>query len=198
MIIGFTMIFLMLFSILAFSIDSAFQAPVSFEFNGFEFSERIFFDDLIFFQDIRKYFTIVNGEEVSFYYPPSSMNQVNVSGDNLSLLSSASFVYFTRAPVEQEEFNPNLIFFDILKLEFAENSFKNSRQGLTSHNLFESELGIVTCDIANSNSFVFVLSNVSSMPSINEVKPFCFELVGSGENFLLLSDYLLYTVHGVI
>lgn len=192
------MIFLMTFSILAFSLDSTFNNPASFEFNGFEFDEKVFFDDRIFMQDIRKYYTVIDDEEVEFYFPPATMSQVNVSEDNLSFLSDASVVYFSRAPVSEDDFNVNLLFYDVLKLEFGENSFKTTLQGLTSHNLFEDEIGIITCDDANRNNFVFVLSNETGMSGIREVEPFCFELIGEGENFLMISDYLLYKTHGVI
>ena len=199
LIAGLVMLFVMLFSIIAFSIDSTFQSQGSFDFNDFTFRQKTVFDNKLYGQDIWKYYTFINGDEVEFYFTPQSMTQVNVSQSNLSAISSASRVLFTRRPVEQnDEFNINVLFFDVLVSEYDEFSRKIVGYGLLEHNVFESDLPLITCEFASSSDFVIILSNFSISPSIREVEPYCFEISGSGESMLQVSDYLLYKTHGVI
>ncbi len=197
LIVSLLMIFLMVFSIIAISvIDSS---PTSgFEYNGFEFNEKVVFDDVLFFDDILKYYTVINGEEVQFFFPPGRTSQVNVSEENLSYLGFADVIYFTRNPLNETDFNVNAVFFEYLTIEYNRFSFKAVGQGLTRHTLFESDVPIIGCDDASSNSLVFYLSEEPGQPSIVEVEPFCFKIQGNGEDLLFVSDYLLYKTHGVI
>lgn len=200
LIVGLLMVFLMVFSILAFSIDSSFRGQGDFEFNNFVFNEKIIFDDQIFNQDIRKYYTKINGEEIQFFFTPDMMSRVNVSANNLDSIRTASSVYFSRAPLSDDyEFNNELLFFDILKIEFAKNSFIYSKQGLKSHNVFESDLEVITCNDASEDSLVFMLGVESTaLPTIKETEDYCFEVSGDSDNLLFVSDYLLYKIHRVI
>lgn len=200
LIMGLSMVFLMVFSILAFAIDYSFFGRSSFEYNGFVFSEKIVFDDLIFFQDIVRYSSVISGEEVYFFFPPNLMSAVVDSTENISMLKDASSVSFSRSPlVEGEESNLNSLFFDFIFFEFSRHSFKSSRRGVLYHTIFDSDLSIISCNDANSSSFVFILSEeISQDPSISEISPFCFEIKGSNEGLLYISDYLLYKSHGVI
>lgn len=198
-IVGLLMVFLMVFSILAFSLDGSMSEGGSFDFNGFRFDQLIVFEDQFFFQEIVKYSTEVEGVEVLFFFHPASMYEVNDSSTNLVDLSSSSVLLFSRKPLsESSEFNTNLFFFDALILELNKYSFRNMRYGVLESSSFEPGQEVINCDLASRSTPVFILSDDVGSPSIFEVSDYCYELRGEGDNFLYLSDYLLYKLHGVI
>lgn len=196
-IIGLVLAFLMVFSILAITLDGSVSGN-SLVFNDVEFKQKVVYDP-IFMQDIYKFYANMDGGEVQFFFSPFESSSLNVTSDNLSDLNFASSVLFSRNPMDEEfEFNSNLLFFDVLVSEFNKYSFKQVGFGLTSHTVFESERGIINCDSASRFTPVFILSENISSPSIVEVSPYCFEIIGNGENLLRVSDYLLLKVHDVI
>jgi hypothetical protein len=196
-IIGLVLAFLMVFSILAITLDGS-GSGNSVVFNDVEFRQKIVFDP-IFMQDIYKFYSGMDGGEVQFFFSPFESSSMNVTSDNLSDLEFASTILFSRNPMDEEfEFDANLLFFDVLVSEFNKYSFKPVGYGLTSHTVFEYERGIIDCDSASRFTPVFILSEVVGSQSITEISPYCFEIVGNGENLLRVSDYLLLKVHGVI
>jgi len=199
-VLGLLMIFLMVGSIVAFAIIDNFDGGSNtFEHNGFRFEQIIVFDDVLFLSDIVRYSTTINGEEVLFFFPPSLTAQVNVSSSNIDYLSNSSVVLFSRPSVEIDaEFDEDLLFFDYVVSEFFKFSFKQVRYGVLSESIFDSDLPVITCNDASKDVFVFFFSKNGSVPSINEVSPYCFEVSGSRDNLLYVSDFLLYKVHRVI
>lgn len=198
-IVGLLMVFLMVFSILAFSLDGSSRVGASFDFNDFRFNQVVIFEDQFFFQEIVKYSTKVEGEEVLFFFHPASMSVVNDSSTNLVDLSSSAMLLFSRKPLsESSEFNINLFFFDALILELNKYSFRNMRYGVLEYSSFEPAQEVINCDLASRSTPVFILSGDVGSPSIFEVSDYCYELRGEGDNFFYLSDYLLYKLHKVI
>ncbi|MCC7574466.1 hypothetical protein KO361_02650 [Candidatus Woesearchaeota archaeon] len=195
-LIGLVLVFLMVFSILAFSLDLSNDQSII-VFNDVSFSQRVIFDDKVFMQELVRFHADLGGD-VFLFFSPFEAGLVNVSAD-LSFLKQADRVLFSRRPVSEEfEFNANLLFFDVLVFEFAEYSFKPAKYGLFSHSVYESDREVINCDSASSSSPVFVLSEEVGSPAILEISPFCFEVVGNGESLLRVSDYLLLSVQGVI
>jgi hypothetical protein len=136
-----------------------------------------------------------------FYFAPGTMSQVNDNTTNLDNIKNTNLITFTREPLTEEiEYDINMYFFDIIRYEYSTNTFKNTQLGLINQSLFEEDMPIITCDDATENNFVFKLSKELSAgnPEINEIEPYCFEIIGNGDNLLYISDYLIYKTHGVI
>ncbi len=201
LISGLVIIFLMLFSLLAFPLlSSSPSVGGSFEYNNVTFEERVFFDDQFFFQDIRKYCADINDVEVEFFFAPGTMSRVNNSYENLSGLNDADVVLFSSRLFDGEDFDEdyaNLVFFDYLVLEFQKNTMMSVNKGLLDHGDFDVDDPIYTCEDASSQSPVIFLGNSSDL-SIVEVEPFCFEVNGSGDGLLIISDYLIYTFYDIL
>ena len=199
LIIGLVLVVLMMFSIIAFSISPTNQIQNTFEYNNYTFTQRVVFDENIFMQEIVRHTTEIQGQEIMFYFAPGTMGQVNDNTTNLDNIKNVNTLTFTREPLTEEtEYDINMFFFDVIRYEFSMNTFKNTQMGLTSHSLFESDTPIITCDEATQDNYVIKLSKEVGTPRINEIEPYCFEIIGNGDNLLYISDYLIYKSHGVI
>lgn len=195
---GLVIIFLMLFSILAFPMNSTTPTQGTFTYNNHTFEERIIFDEIIFQQDIRKYFTQINQQEISFYNTPTQTQRINVTEENLSNIQNAQTITFSRQPIQNEELNINIFFFDVIRIEYAINTEKNIQQGITEHAPLDDELEVINCENATQTNPIIKLSKEINTPRIHEVEPHCFEVTGDGQDLLMISDYLIYKTHNII
>lgn len=197
-IVSLVMIFLMTFSILAISLDPTNNNQTSFEYNNFTFNQKVINHE-IFDQQVQKYYIELNEQEIEFYFTPSSMNIINVSADNLNNIKNANIIYFTREPLSDElDVTENIFFFDLIRLEFAENVPKPTQPAVTNQTLFEPDMPVITCNDSSTSDVIIKLANTTGPLTIEEINPYCFEIKGNGDDLLYTLDYLLYKYYDVI
>ncbi|MFP4568001.1 MAG: hypothetical protein ACLFN8_03580 [Candidatus Woesearchaeota archaeon] len=198
LIAGLVMLFLMVFSILAIALDNTGRMQTSFEFNNHTINQKVEYND-IFQQDILKYYTTINEQEIEFYFPPGTMNQININATNINTIKTAQTIQFTREPMHDElDYTANVFFFELLKQEYNIYSSKIITSGITNTSTLEMEQPIITCKDATNTAPVIKLSNTTGPLKITEIETYCFEIEGTNDNLLMISDYLLYKTHDVI
>ena len=198
LIAGLIMLFLMVFSILAIALDNTSRIQTSFEYNNFTINQQVVFSE-IFQQDILRYSTNINNQEILFYFAPGTTNQITINATNINTIKTAQMLQFTREPMQDElDYTENVFFFEILKLEQNLYSPKIINAGITNMTDIEMEQPIITCQDATNTAPVMKLSNETGPLTITEIENYCFEIKATRDNLLIISDYLLYKAHGVI
>lgn len=196
LVMGSTLAFLMVFSVLAFAIGSQFNPLVdSIEFNGYVFTPRQVQGGFLLFADI-------GGEEIGFYSDPyTTTSQVSLPPDIRDVLVGADTIYFTSKPsTTGDDLTVDTGLYEFLVRDLQRFSGKNVVRGQTEMDLFQ-DYNVINCYSATQSSPVILLEPdelSGEMLSPVDGEEYCYNFNIVGQDVILVRDYMILLLRGII
>lgn len=192
-VVGIIMVGLMIFSIVGFAFQGSLNLGGSFNYNGFEFSIQRSPTSTL-------YFTELDGVEVGFYNDPFLIEALDIPSEFRSELLSVSSISVTSLPLS--EINIEGIDLRLVNLIVRDvGVFTNvlTERAYTMSDPFELT-PVRDCNSASPDRLVLNLNfgDTNETGLMTRVSDYCYDVNGVNFDFILLRDYMIYVLRGII
>ncbi len=196
LVMGLVLVGIMLFSIIAFAtFDQGFGSGNIIEFNGYEFTARQVQGGVLLFADIQ-------GREIGFYADPwETTTHIVVDQEIRVVLGDAGTIVFASKPVTLAgQVGIDQAFQELLIRDLQLFSGKSILRAQTEQDVF-MDYPLLDCSNASSSTPIIItgepLQDEKAITSI-EGYDYCFNLNSQGQDIILLRDYLILLLNGVV
>ncbi len=177
---GIWVIILIVVLMLTSTIGYVFKGGSKEKYNDFSFSRT----------DDGRWYTRINGRQMSFNYFPADLESINLSNEIIDKIKSTNMIYFTHDP--ENRYSGDIALLKEMFWPYFQIYVDN---GLTVNNTFN--LPVIDCDNATNTLPIIYFKESNQTGFYLDNNCIICEL-RSGEDFTVLKERLLYSLFGVM